>query len=195
MSRITLSGNASGTGNFTLASPNSSTDRTLTLPDNTGTVLTTASTVIQKAMPAFRAYKTSAQTISNSTFTKVSLQAESFDVTNAFDSATNYRFQPTVAGYYQANATLQFEATSSLSRTILTIRLNGVEGSGYGRNVDLSVPSGLAFSMISGSGLFYLNGSTDYLELWAWASGSGTLTVGSNDANTSVLSGFLAGVA
>jgi hypothetical protein len=39
MSRITLSGNASGTGNFTLASPNSNTDRTLTLPDATGTVL------------------------------------------------------------------------------------------------------------------------------------------------------------
>jgi hypothetical protein len=38
MSRITLSGNASGTGNFTLASPNSNTDRTLTLPDATGTV-------------------------------------------------------------------------------------------------------------------------------------------------------------
>jgi len=40
MSRITLSGNASGTGNFTLASPNSNTDRTLTLPDATGTVNT-----------------------------------------------------------------------------------------------------------------------------------------------------------
>jgi hypothetical protein len=39
MSRITLSGNASGTGNFTLASPNSNTDRTLTLPDATGTVV------------------------------------------------------------------------------------------------------------------------------------------------------------
>jgi hypothetical protein len=45
MSRITLSGNASGTGNFTLASPNSNTDRTLTLPDATGTVLTDQSTV------------------------------------------------------------------------------------------------------------------------------------------------------
>ena len=195
MSLVKIQGNPSGTGAFTIAAPNGNTDRTLTLPDNTGTILTSASTVTQKAMPAFRAYKTSAQTISNSTFTKVSLQAESFDTTNAFDSATNHRFQPTVAGYYQANATLLFEATSSLSRTILTIRLNGVEGSGYGRNVDLSVPSGLTFSMISGSGLFYLNGSTDYLELWAWASGSGTLAVGSTDANTSVLSGFLAGVA
>jgi hypothetical protein len=40
MSRITLSGNALGTGTFTIASPNSNTDRTLTLPDQTGTLLT-----------------------------------------------------------------------------------------------------------------------------------------------------------
>jgi hypothetical protein len=44
MSRITLSGNASGTGNFTLASPNSNTDRTLTLPDATGTVVVSGAT-------------------------------------------------------------------------------------------------------------------------------------------------------
>jgi hypothetical protein len=106
MSKIALTPDNGGTGIFTIASPGTNTDRTLTLADNTGTVLTTASTVIQKAMPAFRAYKTSAQTISSSTFTKVSLQAESFDVTNAFDSTTNYRFQPTVAGYYQANGTI-----------------------------------------------------------------------------------------
>ena len=38
MSNVALSGNASGTGTFTIASPNSNTDRTLTLPDATGTV-------------------------------------------------------------------------------------------------------------------------------------------------------------
>jgi hypothetical protein len=42
MSKVQLQGNASGTGVFTIASPNSNTDRTLTLPDNTGTILTTA---------------------------------------------------------------------------------------------------------------------------------------------------------
>jgi hypothetical protein len=42
LSKIALSGNASGTGTFTLASPNSSTDRTLNLPDNSGTLITTA---------------------------------------------------------------------------------------------------------------------------------------------------------
>ena len=44
MRKIALSGNASGTGTFTIASPDSSTDRTLNLPDNSGTVLTSATT-------------------------------------------------------------------------------------------------------------------------------------------------------
>jgi len=52
MSKIALTPNASGTGIFTVASPNSSTDRTLTLPDETGTVLTDASTIASSAMPA-----------------------------------------------------------------------------------------------------------------------------------------------
>ena len=38
MSQIKLSPNASGTGIFTLESPNSNTNRTLTLPDATGTI-------------------------------------------------------------------------------------------------------------------------------------------------------------
>jgi hypothetical protein len=42
MSKIALSGNASGTGTLTIAAPNTDTDRTLTLPDATGTLATTA---------------------------------------------------------------------------------------------------------------------------------------------------------
>ena len=41
MSKIALQGDASGTGTFTIASPNSNTDRTLTLPDGAGTIATT----------------------------------------------------------------------------------------------------------------------------------------------------------
>jgi hypothetical protein len=40
MSRVSLSGNPSGTGTFTIASPNSNTDRTLSLPDASGTLNT-----------------------------------------------------------------------------------------------------------------------------------------------------------
>ena len=45
MSKIALTPNASGTGTFSIASPGTNTDRTLTLPDATGTVLTDQSTV------------------------------------------------------------------------------------------------------------------------------------------------------
>ena len=40
MSKIALNGNALGSGTFTLASPNSNSDRTLTLPDSAGTLTT-----------------------------------------------------------------------------------------------------------------------------------------------------------
>jgi hypothetical protein len=49
VSKIALVGNASGTGTFTLASPNSSTDRTLDLPDASGVIdrLNRAGNVLQ----------------------------------------------------------------------------------------------------------------------------------------------------
>ena len=43
MSSVSIQGNASGTGIFTIASPNSNTNRTLTLPDATGTINTSGS--------------------------------------------------------------------------------------------------------------------------------------------------------
>lgn len=43
MSKIKIEGNASGTGTFTLSTPNSNTDRTFTLPDADGDLLTSAS--------------------------------------------------------------------------------------------------------------------------------------------------------
>jgi hypothetical protein len=47
MSQVKIQGNASGTGIFTVAAPNSNTDRTLTLPDATGTIATAESTLSQ----------------------------------------------------------------------------------------------------------------------------------------------------
>ena len=45
MSKVKIQGNSSGTGIFTIEAPNSNTDRTLTLPDNAGEVLTNASSL------------------------------------------------------------------------------------------------------------------------------------------------------
>ena len=46
MSKIALTPNASGTGTFTLAAPNSNTSRTITLPDEAGEVLVNTATGI-----------------------------------------------------------------------------------------------------------------------------------------------------
>src|SRR6056297_2728713 len=40
MSKLSLKGNPSGTGNFTIEAPNSNVDRTLALPDEAGTLAT-----------------------------------------------------------------------------------------------------------------------------------------------------------
>ena len=42
MAKVKITGHASGTGIFTVTAPNSSTDRTITLPDNTGSLLTSS---------------------------------------------------------------------------------------------------------------------------------------------------------
>lgn len=52
MSKIALNSNASGTGVFTIESPNSDTDRTLTLPDQSGQVVTTDASGQSLVLPA-----------------------------------------------------------------------------------------------------------------------------------------------
>ncbi len=47
MSKVAITGNAAGTGTFTIAAPNSNTDRTLALPDTSGTLATDSSTLAQ----------------------------------------------------------------------------------------------------------------------------------------------------
>ena len=53
MSKVAIKGNASGTGTFTVEAPNSNTDRTLVLPDEAGTVLTSGGAIdVNASAPA-----------------------------------------------------------------------------------------------------------------------------------------------
>jgi hypothetical protein len=157
VSKIALSGDASGTGTFTIASPNSNSNYTLTLPANTGTLLTTASTFAGTG-PAFRATLSANQSISTGTRTKVALNTETFDTNNNYDNTTNYRFTPTVAGYYQVNGVISFQGTT-VSAVAAEIRKNGTSYTVtyfYATNDN---------NLYVGD-LVYMNGSTDYVELW-----------------------------
>jgi len=55
MSKIAVSSDPSGTGTFTIASPATNTDRTLNLPDEAGTVITSASDIESQVKTATNA--------------------------------------------------------------------------------------------------------------------------------------------
>jgi hypothetical protein len=52
MSRVAISGDASGTGTFTIASPNSNSNFTLTLPAASGTAMLTSTAVAKSQLPS-----------------------------------------------------------------------------------------------------------------------------------------------
>ena len=186
MSSIVVSGDTSGS--VTLSAPAVAGSTVLTLPSVSGTVLTSASS--QVTGPAFSAYRGVAQTITTATFTKVQLSSEEFDTNSNFDSTTNYRFTPTVAGYYQVNATINAVSTLTLTRTILAFQKNGVQ---YSRGIDIAFASGTNPVYLSMSDLIYFNGSTDYLELYTYLVGTGTLTLSaSGTGEVTRMSGSLA---
>jgi hypothetical protein len=186
MSKVAITGNASGTGTFTIASPDSNSDRTLTLPDNSGTVLTTGSTFAGTG-PAFSAYRASSnQTITANTFTKVQLNAEEFDTASCFDSTTNYRFTPNVAGYYQFSGAVTLSATS-ITLAVATIFKNGSE---FKRGNDLRASLGSSCSPVVPA-LIYMNGTTDYVELYGYLTATGTTAVEAGLSAT-YFQGFLA---
>jgi hypothetical protein len=177
MSLVKISGNATGTGIFTIAAPSGNTDRTLTLPDNTGTILTTGTPGVPVNGPAFSAYKSGAnQSLTSNTYTKIVFESEEFDTNSCFDSTTNYRFTPTVAGYYQISVRVEISGSGS-SRNLATIYKNG---SIFKTGTDIGglSPSTLGATV---SALIYFNGSTDYVEVYAYvastmSANSGALT-------------------
>jgi hypothetical protein len=138
--------------------------------------------------PAFSAYRGSSnQSVSTGTWTKAQLNTEDFDTANCFDSTTNYRFTPTVAGYYQINGSIAPDSSSAFGTGVyVAIYKNGT----LYRASNVNNTSAGTASIPCISAVIYFNGSTDYVELYAYfAGGSGMLI--STTYNSSSLSGCL----
>ena len=163
---------ASG-GSVELVAPATATNYTATMPANTGTVITTASTFAGTG-PAFSAYLSTNQSVSSTVLTKVQLNSEAFDTNNNFDPVTNYRFTPTVAGYYQ----FSYSVYSYNAMTAMSTRLakNGTVVAWAE-----SVGGGSYSAAATGSALIYMNGSTDYIELYCAITGTSPAFFGRSD--------------
>ena len=177
MSSIVISGDTSGA--ITLAAPAVSGTNTATLPSATGTVMVSGN------MPAFSAYSNANQTLSSAVQTKAQLQSKDFDTANAFDSTTNYRFTPQVAGYYQINGQAYCNGTALSYAWAAIFKNGGVYKIG-------STYNGTAISEFSStvSSVVYLNGSTDYIELYVTVTATSPKLIGGADFYT-YLSGAL----
>lgn len=117
--------------------------------------------------PAFFAYRTGDQTgITGGQWTKVQLNTEAFDTASAFDPVTNFRFTPQVAGYYQLNGNVYCLGSTTTTQAGAAIYKNGVAAA------KSTPPSGVA----AVSTLLFLNGTTDYVELFGLVVGTGTLS-------------------
>ena len=121
-------------------------------------MLKTISSAIGPVGPSFSAYQSVAQAIAGAfTPTKVQLQTEQWDTDAAFDSGVNYRFNPKVAGYYYVSAHVMVDASS-----FITVSL--YKNSNLFKVLFNSYPT--AWSDGGASALVYLNGTTDYIELY-----------------------------
>ena len=121
--------------------------------------------------PAFSAYPSSSQTgLTANVWTKVLFGTEEFDLNSNFASS---RFTPTVAGYYQVAAAIQTLGVAPCQVMVATYK-NGIlykvgqnpATYSYGTNI---------------TNLVFLNGSSDYLEIYAFIGISGNLNGGGDN--------------
>jgi hypothetical protein len=148
--------------------------------DVTGNVVTDA--------PAFRAYKSSSSEISHNTWTKVQFDEETFDTNSNYDNSTNYRFTPTVEGYYQINSCVHQESNGAGKTPHAVIRKNG---SDYAVS-NLSYQSAAVNVGLVLSTLVYMNGSTDYVEVYVYHnSGDSRTNYGGSSGHLTNFSGHL----
>jgi len=181
VSKIRLTPNASGTGTVTLTVPSTSTDRTVTLPDETGTVVTTEST--QSKMPLF--WANFARDTSGSSSTQFEFDTEYTPLkidTHSYWSTSTHRYTPQIAGYYVATGGAAIQdwywggarPIKNFAGTAEAGAAMWIRDEGNNHN---DLPGW-------GHGIFSMNGSTDYISLVGIAYGgssklfdSGFLTI------------------
>ena len=149
-----------------------------------GTLQNNGAAVGANNTPAFQACRTTNQSISNNTFTKVAFQTQNFDITNVYDTDVYSRFTPGIAGKYYIytqvlmgglSADAFYIAIYKNGGTWLNIR-NGTDTSGE------YVLTGAAVDTAD---------SNDYYEVFAYQNSGGALNViGYSDAAARIYTAF-----
>jgi len=123
------------------------------------------------ANPAFSAWANSTTSFTTSVNTKIAFNSKEFDTANCYDATTNYRYTPNVAGYYQVTAGNIIAPNTSGNRWLYLYK-NGT----FVKTIGFCPPAGINYSQTYGAGLIYMNGTTDYIEIYGIQNSGSTLT-------------------
>ena len=130
--------------------------------------------------PSFEAYLSDDVRVNDDALVKVAANTEVFDTDNCYDNSTNYRFTPTTAGKYFVYARATFdEAANNLQMCALRVYKNGSNIATARTNFDNQYGEGATPVITT---VVDMNGSSDYLEMYAQADSSdgGQITVQGN---------------
>jgi hypothetical protein len=112
-----------------------------------------------KNTPAFVAYKTSNQSLSNLTSTKITFTGEQLDTNSNYDTV-NSSFTPSIAGYYFIGAFWRYDSGTNFSSAQWILKKNGT-----------SIQTRIGYNDLSGgynyNYITYANG-TDYFEMFGY---------------------------
>jgi hypothetical protein len=152
----------SGTATMTIGSTN-----TTTIALKSGATLTN----FPANTPMFRVFRSSDQSVANSTYTKIQYNSESYDTDAAFDSSTNYRFTAPSAGKYYFLAQLQYTATTDGGQLRAQFYVNG---SAFNANLRMQHTSpNTSDNFVVMADVLSLSAS-DYVEVFGYQSESGS---------------------
>lgn len=118
-----------------------------------------------------RGYRSAAQSIPDSTYTKVEIDTEVFDEQNELDVATNHRFTASVAGYYYCYGIVTLVNLGDGKKIIVAIYVNGTNA-GYAR----TTVGGTDYAGMAASIVQYLE-ANDYVELYVYHNHGAALNV------------------
>jgi len=183
MSKVAITGNASGTGVFTVASPNSNVDRVLTLPDETGTVITTATTLVPSTTNTSITLGTAVATTSGTSIDFTGIPAGVKRVTVMFKN---------VSTNGSADKLIRIGTSSGIEETGYLGAGSAIEGTGVG-----ATSSTTAFMINSPSASYILHGgitlSLDGTNSWVayGVLGDGSVNRTTHTAGSKTLGGTL----
>ena len=143
-----------------------------------GTLQNNGASVGGNNTPAFLVTRSGSQSISSDSATKIQWNSEIFDTDNTFDSSTNYRFTPGVAGKYVLAAGTRASSFETSEKMQLFFYKNGSGVSYQTETRSFSTSSGGETITVDAQ-ILVESDTDDYFEVYLLQTEGGSRDIGS----------------